>query len=167
MGKNAFAIDFRRPSRKGKNPFRTLHFQNQTEGYTSYHRLLAPMSWRPAHSFKHIDTRHQVRGGRISLAFIRNGYPLGKSCAATEREKRCHTIHTPAIACLVVHLLELELRRLEAGHGPPASEGLDVVAQSLHLFVVLRRHKRPQRKTLFKTENERREERPDTPTYHI
>lgn len=37
----------------------------------------------------------------------------------------------------VIHLCEFQLRCLEAGHGPPASELLDVVTESLHFLVVL------------------------------
>lgn len=42
-----------------------------------------------------------------------------------------------SLIALVVHLEELELRHLEAGHGPPAGKRLDIVAQRLHVGVVL------------------------------
>lgn len=48
---------------------------------------------------------------------------------------------------LVIHFLELELRGLEAGHGPPPRERLDVIAQGLHLRVVLQEKKEKEKKS--------------------
>lgn len=64
------------------------------------------------------------------------------------------------LASLLVHFSELELGNLEPGHRPPAGEGLDVIAQRLHVRVVLSPTKRKEKNNFFqgklslKTEHE-------------